>query len=586
MATVNKNFKIKSGLIVEGSSASVAGYDVLTKKSADQEYIINLIGGTATSNNTADTVVKRDANGDFSANVITADLVGNVTGDVTGNLTGDVVGNVTGNVSGNLTGDVTGNVTGDLYGNADTATALETPVLIAGQNFDGTQDVVITLEDLDGVTITTSEVNQLSGVTSNVQDQLDGLDTALSTHETTTSGIHGVTGNIVGTSDTQTLTNKTLGSNTSLGADLNAATYKISSLSDPTANQDAATKSYVDAAISGLIDSAPATLDTLNELAAAIGDNADFIGTVTSAIGEKVAKAGDSMTGDLDFGGTSKVTSLAAPTSDADAATKLYVDDAIASVSSNVTALTTDDVTEGSNEYFTVERAQDAVATAIANGNHANITITYDDANNTLSFEAENGVAESTTADLAEDPLATTSSGTMYFTDARAQAAVAGDIATAKSEAIATAASDATTKANAAQANAEAYADGLVADGDATATPTYLAIDVNSVAKQVATTQTVATASTVSGLTWAAADYTSAELVVKVTNGTDSDISKVLLTLDSSLNISMTEYAVVNTGVSALMSVTASIVGGDTVSVDVTTSDNGSDVTVVGTLLI
>ena len=82
MATVNKDFKIKSGLIVEGTTATVNGFDVLTKKTADQDYIVNLIGGTATSANTANTVVKRDANGDFAAGDITADLIGNVTGTV------------------------------------------------------------------------------------------------------------------------------------------------------------------------------------------------------------------------------------------------------------------------------------------------------------------------------------------------------------------------------------------------------------------------------------------------------------------------------------------------------------------------
>jgi hypothetical protein len=82
MATVNKDFKIKSGLIVEGTTATVNGYDILTKKTDDQNYIIGLIGGSATPDATPDTVVLRDENADFSAGTITADLVGNVTGQV------------------------------------------------------------------------------------------------------------------------------------------------------------------------------------------------------------------------------------------------------------------------------------------------------------------------------------------------------------------------------------------------------------------------------------------------------------------------------------------------------------------------
>ena len=56
---------------------------------------------------------------------------------------------------------------------------------------------------------------------------------------------------------------------------------------------------YTDTAISNLVDTAPTTLDTLNELAAALGDDPNFATTVTNSIGGKVAKSGDTMTGDL-----------------------------------------------------------------------------------------------------------------------------------------------------------------------------------------------------------------------------------------------------------------------------------------------
>jgi hypothetical protein len=46
---------------------------------------------------------------------------------------------------------------------------------------------------------------------------------------------------------------------------------------------DPATQSYVDAQLAALIDSAPGVLNTLNELAEAIGDDADFIGTMNAA---------------------------------------------------------------------------------------------------------------------------------------------------------------------------------------------------------------------------------------------------------------------------------------------------------------
>ena len=47
-------------------------------------------------------------------------------------------------------------------------------------------------------------------------------------------------------------------------------------------------KAYVDTEVSGLIDSAPGTLDTLNELAAAINDDASFHTTMTTALGNRL----------------------------------------------------------------------------------------------------------------------------------------------------------------------------------------------------------------------------------------------------------------------------------------------------------
>lgn len=50
----------------------------------------------------------------------------------------------------------------------------------------------------------------------------------------------------------------------------------------------AATTTYVDTAVAGIVDTAPETLNTLNELAAALGDDANFATTVTNALANKV----------------------------------------------------------------------------------------------------------------------------------------------------------------------------------------------------------------------------------------------------------------------------------------------------------
>ena len=50
-------------------------------------------------------------------------------------------------------------------------------------------------------------------------------------------------------------------------------------------------KAYVDAEVAGIVDTAPAALNTLNELAAALGDDANFSTTVTNSIGTKLTSA-------------------------------------------------------------------------------------------------------------------------------------------------------------------------------------------------------------------------------------------------------------------------------------------------------
>ena len=60
-----------------------------------------------------------------------------------------------------------------------------------------------------------------------------------------------------------------------------------------------ATESYVNTAISNLTDSAPDLLNTLNELAAALGDDPNFATTVTNSIATKLPLAGGTMTGPL-----------------------------------------------------------------------------------------------------------------------------------------------------------------------------------------------------------------------------------------------------------------------------------------------
>jgi len=57
---------------------------------------------------------------------------------------------------------------------------------------------------------------------------------------------------------------------------------------DPASATSPVRKSYLTAQLGNIVDAAPSALDTLNELAAALGDDSDFSTTVTNSIATKV----------------------------------------------------------------------------------------------------------------------------------------------------------------------------------------------------------------------------------------------------------------------------------------------------------
>ena len=133
-----------------------------------------------------------------------------------------------------------------------------------------------------------------------------------------------LTGNVSASTGTSSFNDVTING----GLNMNAGTAAtITNLTTPTNSGDAATKGYVDTSISNLVASAPSTLDTLNEIATALGNDANLSTTLTNSIATKLALAGGTMSGAIAMG-TNKITGLGNPTANQDAATKTYVDTA------------------------------------------------------------------------------------------------------------------------------------------------------------------------------------------------------------------------------------------------------------------
>ena len=128
-------------------------------------------------------------------------------------------------------------------------------------NAGGTYDKrAIVTADISDLTATATELNYTDGVTSNIQTQLNSK---LPSSSYTAA-------------DVLTKVKTVDGTGSGLDADLLDGQH------------GSYYTGYTDTAIANLVDSAPATLDTLNELAAALGDDPNFATTVTNSIATKL----------------------------------------------------------------------------------------------------------------------------------------------------------------------------------------------------------------------------------------------------------------------------------------------------------
>jgi hypothetical protein len=191
------------------------------------------------------------------------------------------------------------------------------------------------LEILDGATLSTTELNYVDGVTSSIQTQID---TKAPLASPSLTGIP-----------------------TAPTAAANTNTTQV------------ATTAYVQTEITELIAGAPGTLDTLNELAAAINDDANYNTTLTTALATKLPLAGGTMTGNVTYGdnvkanfGTSEDLQIYHDGSnsyitDVGTGNLIITGNLTGNVTGTVSSLSnhdTGDLSEGSNLYYTDARVQ------------------------------------------------------------------------------------------------------------------------------------------------------------------------------------------------------------------------------------
>ena len=178
-------------------------------------------------------------------------------------------------------------------------------------------------------TVSATELGYLDGVTSAIQTQLDGKQAANAAVSTTELGyLDGVTSAIQTQIDSKLATSTAASTYAPIASPALTGTPTAPTATAGTNTTQIATTAFVKTAVDNVVAAAPGALDTLNELAAALGNDASFSTTVTNSLATKLPLAGGTMSGAIAMG-TNKITGLGDPTNAQDAATKYYIDNAV-----------------------------------------------------------------------------------------------------------------------------------------------------------------------------------------------------------------------------------------------------------------
>jgi hypothetical protein len=422
-----------------------------------------------------------------------------------------------------------------------------------------------------------------AGAASDVQDNLD-------THTNATSA-HGVTGDIVGTSDVQSLSNKTF---------LGQTNFQSGGGAGGTANHIDVDGNTGDMTITSGYD---LNLTSQNNITVTTNtgdiilnpDGGAYIGSVSA--GNEIATNSyvDNAVSGLDW--KKAVNVLATSSVALSGSTPLTIDSH--TLSDGYRVLLTAQSTNSENGIYdlaisggsyTLTRSTDAdafgeligAAVFVMEGTQYNNT-SWVQSNHYLTdftsqawtqFSGSGSVVAGTgiTVDGLEVSIDRTTVDTWY--DAAGSAASAQSAAESYADSLAVNYDSAGSAVNA-QSNAEAYADNIVASGNANAEPTYKGVKLGYYTELVSGWADTASGNSFVPLTWNTG-YGTAKLTVHVRSGNHTQASEVLVARDSSNNLHITEYAIVTTN-GALADITVSV-SGSTVSL-VVTPTAGHDVT-------